>query len=79
MWFGLPKWVPEIDGLYLCWHSDWSMEVVRYRKGAGFDTMGAGGSQPQFWTFLPKPPTDEILKSPHILQQPLPTGVTTAE
>jgi len=61
MWFEARGWLPEKDGLYLCWHKDWSMEVVRYRKSIpgidGFDTMGAGGNLPMFWMPLPKPPT----------------------
>jgi hypothetical protein len=64
MWFEAKGWLPEKDGLYLCWHKDWSMEVVRYRKSIpgidGFNTMGAGGNLPMFWMPLPKAPTAEI-------------------
>ena len=57
MWKNVNDVVPNEDGLYLCWHKDWSMEVVRYRTIYGFDVMGAGGQLPMFWMQLPSPPT----------------------
>jgi hypothetical protein len=66
MWFEAKTQLPEKDGLYLCWHRDWSMEVVRYRKCRpginGFDTMGAGGNLPMFGCHYQIPQLCRVLK-----------------
>ena len=54
-WKNVKNELPKKNGLYLCYHPYWPMEIIRFYQGK-FNNIGVTNNFPTHWMPLPGPP-----------------------